>query len=272
MGLIDSHAHITYAPLLEQIDDVMSRCAESGVDGVITIGTSLPEIEKGMQLARRFPGRIAVAAGIHPHEAGKTSADELCALPRLWEAPAVVALGEMGLDYHYDFADRAAQHRVFAQQLTRAASFDKAIVINSREALDDTVAMLVAHGFDRRRVVFHCFTGTAAEAARIAEHGWRISFTGIVTFKKSLWLHDIARAYPADQLMVETDSPYLSPEPMRAVKPCEPAFVAHTARFLAALRGVSIEAFAEQTARNTREFFGWQKEAGVSSQHPIDPP
>jgi len=211
--------------------------------------------EKAIQLARRFSGRVFVAAGIHPHESGKTSAEDLAALPALWNEPEVVALGEMGLDYHYDFADRDAQHRVFADQLQKAAAMDKAIVIHSREALDDTIAMLLAHGFERRRVVFHCFTGTAAEAARIAEHGWRISFTGIVTFKKSQWLHDIARDYPADQIMVETDSPYLSPEPVRSAKPCEPAFVAHTARFLAKLRGVSLESFSDQSSRNTREFF-----------------
>lgn len=265
MGLIDSHAHITYPPLSEQIDAVMARCAESGVDAVITVGTSVPEIRKALELAAGFAGRVFVAAGIHPHEAGKTSDADIAELPQIWQHPEVVALGEMGLDYHYDFADRTAQYRVFAAQLVHAAQIDKAIVIHSRDALDDTVRMLVEHGFERRRVVFHCFTGTAEEAAVIAARGWRISFTGIVTFKKSLWLQDIARAYPEDQIMVETDSPYLSPEPLRGTKPCEPSFVAHTARHLARLRGVSFEAFMEQTARNTRDFFRLPPAAYFSS-------
>lgn len=262
MGLIDSHAHITYAPLIEDIDAVMASCADAGVDAVITVGTSVPEIHKGVELARRFADRVFVAAGIHPHEAGKTSEADIAELPLLWQQPEVVALGEMGLDYHYDFADREAQHRIFAAQLEHAARVDKPIVIHSRDALDDTVHMLVEHGFEGRRVVFHCFTGTATEAAIIAQHGWRISFTGIVTFKKSRWLQDIARTYPGDQIMVETDSPYLSPEPVRGAKPCEPSFVAHTARYLASLRDVDYGTFVEQSSQNTRNFFNLPRIAG----------
>lgn len=265
MGLIDSHAHITYPPLIEDIDAVMTRCADAGVDAVITVGTSVPEIHKGVELARRFSDRVFVAAGIHPHEAGKTSDTDIADLPQLWQRPEVVALGEMGLDYHYDFADRAAQHRIFAAQLQHAARVDKPLVIHSRDALDDTVHKLVEHGFEGRRVVFHCFTGTAAEAETIARHGWRISFTGIVTFKKSQWLHDIARSYPANQIMVETDSPYLSPEPVRGTKPCEPSYVAHTARYLASLRNVAYSAFVEQSSQNTRNFFNLPRIAASPS-------
>lgn len=256
MGLIDSHAHLTYSPLYDQIDGVLARCAAAGVDGVITVGTSVPDTERGLGLARRFAGRVFVAAGIHPHESGKTSGEDLAALFALWARDDVVALGEMGLDYHYDFSDRAVQHRVFAAQLERAAALDKPVIIHSREALDDTIAALVHGGFEGRRVVFHCFTGTAEEAARIAAHGWRISFTGVVTFKKSQALQAVARNYPAEQLMVETDAPYLSPEPVRHVKPCEPAFVAHTVKFLAGLRGVPVDQHTEETARSTRAFFG----------------
>lgn len=255
MGLIDSHAHITYSPLGDQIEDVLLRCADAGVERIITVGTTVPEIRRALELALRFAGRIFVAAGIHPHEAGKTTDADLTALRSLWNDPNVVALGEMGLDYHYDFADRSAQHRVFAAQLKPASEIDKPLVIHSRDSLDDTIRLLLEHGFEHRPVVFHCFTGTADEAAKISAHGWRISFTGIVTFKKSQWLQEIARDYPADQIMVETDSPYLSPEPVRGVKPCEPAMVAHTARFLANLRDVSYDALVDQTARNTREFF-----------------
>lgn len=256
MSLIDSHAHLTYPDFAGRIDEVLERCALSGVERVISIGTSLADAENAISLARKYPGRIHAAAGFHPHHTDSVTAEDLAAMARLWMRPEVVALGEMGLDYHYDFADRANQRAVFAGQLKATVGLDKAITIHSREAFADTAAMLIDHGFRDRRVVFHCFTGTADEAAAIAEYGWRISFTGIVTFPKSDALQAIARDYPADKLMVETDSPYLSPVPVRSKKPNEPAYVAHTARYLAELRGVTFERLIDQTYRNTADFFG----------------
>lgn len=255
MGLIDSHAHLTYDELYSHIDDVLARCAAAGVDHVITVGTSPPDIDRALALAARFADQVSVAAGIHPHHAGEVTLADLDALAQPWHDPRVVALGEMGLDYHYDFADRSVQREVFAGQLARARDLEKPLVLHSREALDDTIGLLLDHGFAHRPAVFHCFTGTSEEAARIAAHGWRISFTGIVTFRKSVWLQEIARAYPADQLMIETDAPYLSPEPVRGKRPCEPAYIAHTARFLADLRNEPFDRFADQTAKNTRDFF-----------------
>ena len=264
MGLIDSHAHLTYPEFEGRMDEVLARCTESGVERVITIGTSLSDARKAIELSQRYPTRIHAAAGFHPHEADKVSDADLAAMAALWKHERVVAFGEMGLDYHYDFADRANQRRIFARQLELAAvtsagknpltlpsppvgergstTPDRPIIIHSREAYDDVEAMLRDHGFVDRGVVFHCFTGTRAEADRIAEHGWRISFTGIVTFPKSKELQEIAKSYPFDQLMVETDSPYLSPVPVRGRRPNEPSHVAHVAKFLADLRGVS---FAE---------------------------
>lgn len=256
MGLIDSHAHLTYAGLYERIGEVMAGCTDAGVDAVITVATNTAEASKALALAGDHPSRVYVAAGVHPHEAEKVTDAEFAVIEQVWDDPRVVALGEMGLDYHYDFADRGVQRVVFARQLALAASRRKPLVIHSREALDDTVALLRDHGYENRPVVFHCFTGSAEEAARIAEHGWVISFTGVVTFKKSTALQEVARDYPVDKLMVETDAPYLSPEPVRGQRPCEPAFVAHTARFLATLRGVSNEELVAQTERNTRGFFG----------------
>lgn len=258
MPLIDSHAHLTYPELVGQVEAVLDRCAQAGVEHVISIGTSLDDAQNAIALARKYPGRIHPAAGFHPHHADAVFADDLAAMARLWQEPDVVAFGEMGLDYHYDFAQRDNQRRAFAGQLKAAQPLDKPIIIHAREAFDDVDAMLVDHGFRNRRVVFHCFTGTAEEAAAIAERGWRISFTGIVTFPKSQELQAIARDYPADKLMVETDSPYLSPVPVRSKRPNEPAFVAHTARFLAELRRVAFGDLAEQTFRNTLEFFRLQ--------------
>ena len=256
VGLIDSHAHVTYPDFAGRIEEVLARCEAAGVEQIISIGTSLADARSAVALAQRFPGRIRPAAGFHPHHADAVTEDDFRAMADLWDDPGVVAFGEMGLDYHYDFADRAQQKRVFGRQLELALTRDKAIIIHGREANNDVEAMLVDHGFVGRRVVFHCFTGTRAEAERIAARGWRVSFTGIVTFPKTTELQEIARAYPADQLMVETDSPYLSPVPVRSIKPNEPCNVAHVARFLAGLRGVSYEDLAATTNANTRAFFG----------------
>lgn len=256
MGLIDSHAHLTSPGLIEQLEDVLERSRQAGVDQVLTVATDLADTSAAVAIAERFPDDVRVIAGFHPHEADGVEPADIDEMANLWQRDCVVAAGEMGLDYHYDFADRSKQRQVFASQLERAATVEKPVVIHCRDAIDDGIRILEEHGMDGRRVVFHCFTGTAEEAARIAEHGWRISFTGVVTYKKSEWLQEIARVYPADRIMVETDSPYLSPEPVRKQRPNEPANVAHVARFLANLWDVPLDEFVASTARNTREFFG----------------
>lgn len=256
MGLIDTHAHLSFPELREQVDAVLARCGEAGVERVITIGTDLADARNAIDLVRRFPGRIHAVVGVHPHEAGKVCDADMDAMIALWDDPAVVGLGEMGLDYHYDFADRGVQRRILARQLAAAVGRSQPLVIHCRDAFDDMLPMLLEHGFDRQPAVFHCFTGTAVEALKIAEHGWRISFTGIVTFPKSTELQEIAKSYPNQALMIETDSPYLSPVPVRGVRPNEPAHVAHVAAFLAQLRGVSLEELTEQTRRNSMAFFG----------------
>ena len=255
MGLIDSHAHLTTPALFEQIEAVLTRCDDAGVDRMITIGTDLQDAEKAVRLSERFPERIHVAAAFHPHEAAKVTEAELAAMAKLWDDPRLKAIGEMGLDYHYDFADQAVQRSLFASQLALAASRSHPLIIHCRDALEDALPMLVDHGFEGRPVVFHCFTGVAQEALRIQERGWRISFTGIVTFPNSKELQAIAKDYPPTALMIETDSPYLSPVPVRGRRPNEPAHLAHIAKFLAGLREVPYEQLVAQTARNTREFF-----------------
>ncbi|MFQ5496191.1 MAG: TatD family hydrolase, partial [Phycisphaerae bacterium] len=216
MGLIDSHAHLTFDGLIERVDDVLARCREAGVDRVITVGTDLADARKAVALAARFPEQVHPAVGFHPHEADKVTNADLHAMADLWRDPAVVAVGEIGLDYHYDLADRNVQRSVLVRQLEAAAEIDKPIIIHCREAFDDLIPCLLDHGYRSRPVVVHCFTGTVDQAARLTEYGWRISFTGIVTFKRSTTLQEIARSYPLDQLMVETDAPYLSPEPVRS--------------------------------------------------------
>ncbi len=256
MSLIDSHAHLTMPGLKDRTEEVLRNCTDAGVDHAITIGIDLADARAAVGLAELYPKQLSAAAAFHPHEAEKVDDDALSGMAELWAHPRIVGLGEMGLDYHYDFADRSAQHRVFSRLLELAEPRPEPLIIHSREALADTIELLCDHGFRDRPVVFHCFTGTAEEAARVAEHGWRISFTGVVTFKKSQWLQEIARAYPADQIMIESDSPYLSPEPVRSRRPNEPALIVHTARFLADLRGEPPADFAARLTRNTIEFFG----------------
>lgn len=253
--MIDSHCHLTYPGLVERLSEVLERGRAAGVTRMITVGVTPDDADQAVAIAQRHAGMVYAAAAYHPHHAEEVTPEGLRRIAELWRRPPVVACGEMGLDYHYDFADRAAQRNAFAEQLSLANSFRHPLIIHCREAFDDVAAMLSDHGFTDRPVVFHCFTGGVEEAARIAEHGWRISFTGIVTFKRSQELQEIARGYPADRLMIETDSPYLSPEPVRAQRPNEPANVAYVARFLARLRGVDDEVLACQTERNTRAFF-----------------
>jgi TatD DNase family protein len=255
LHLIDSHVHLTSPELQGRVGELLDSAGEAGIEAIITVGTDLQDAQRAVDLAERYCPRVRAAIGIHPHEAENVSQADLTKLSRLWDNEGVVALGEMGLDYHYDFADRAAQRLVFTRQLELASPRQQPLVIHCREAIDDAIRLLVQHGYENRAVVFHCFTGTAEEAARIAAHGWRISFTGVVTFRKSVDLKEIAKAYPAEELMLETDSPYLSPEPVRNVRPNQPAHLVHTARFLAELRGVDLEALAEQTGENTRSFF-----------------
>ena len=248
MGLIDSHAHLTDERFRDCIGEVLDRAADAGVEHVISIATDMADAGRVLDLART-DDRVSAAVGIHPHEAAKATRSDWARYESLIHNSSLVALGEMGLDYHYDFSDQPTQQHVFERQLEIALSTDLPIVIHSREAHDDTVATLTRHGYVGRPVVFHCFTGTSEHAAEIADNGWRISFTGVVTFKNSGALQLIARDYPIDRLMVETDSPYLSPAPVRHIRPNEPAHLAHTARFLAALCDMTLEEFKAWTSR-----------------------
>lgn len=254
MELIDTHAHLTDPSLAGNLDQVLESAARSGVVQVISIGCDPQDSESAIKLAAAKKG-VSATVGIHPHQAGRMDNQDVRRIAELGESPGVVALGEMGLDYHYDFADRESQLRIFSQQLEIAGPLGLPLVIHCRDAYDDCIELLERYQFVGKPVVFHCFSGTAVEALRIAECGWRISFTGMVTFKKLTELQEVAKAYPADQIMIETDSPYLSPVPVRGVRPNQPAHLRYTAEFLAQLRGESLEQLARLTTDNARRFF-----------------
>jgi TatD DNase family protein len=255
MGLIDSHAHLTDPSLIEQVDDVLARAAEAGVDRVLSVGVTIEDARDVLAVAERFPDQVRAIIGIHPHEAGKVSRRDLDLLRELIQHPLVVALGEIGLDYHYNFAEPETQQAVFVEQLEVAVQFDLPVVIHSREAFRDTVRLLVNHDMVGRPVVFHCFGGSVDDYSLLAAHTWRASFTGVVTFKNAVATQEVARAVPSDELMVETDCPYLSPVPVRGRKPNEPAYLEHIARFLAELRDTEYETIVTQTSAATERFF-----------------
>jgi len=251
--MIDTHCHLTDPRLAAQLAPVMIHAAAAGVERMVTIGTHPADWEPCLQVCRKL-SNVRCALGVHPNYCNEAELDELQRLRDLQSDPAVVAVGEMGLDYHYD-TPKDRQREFFAAQLQIAADLQRPIVIHSRQAIDDCLAML--KDFAISAAVFHCFTGTMDEARRIVAAGWLIGFTGVVTFKKSDELRQIVAWAPADRILIETDAPYLSPEPKRNQKVNEPALVAHVAGALAIVRCVTFEEIDRITTENARRFYRW---------------
>lgn len=257
--VIDTHCHLTFPDFDGRVGDVLAEAARHGVTGAITIATTTRNSLETLALAERFP-TVWSTAGVHPLYAdqgphqwpllGQAIADDRC-----------VAWGELGLDNHYTDPPRALQDQVLAEQLAyiqsvRGRGIDKPVVIHCREAFDDLIPRLKSSGLDTSRMVFHCFTGTPADARKVLDIGSWISFTGVVTYRNAREVQEAAVLVPADRLMVETDAPFLSPDPHRGKRPCEPWMSSVTARRLAELRGVAWETFHDQINRNTERFFG----------------
>ncbi|MBL7153055.1 MAG: TatD family hydrolase [Phycisphaerae bacterium] len=255
MELIDTHCHLTFEPLDADIDAVLQRSKAAGVASWITVGTSLADSQRAVEFAERFDNLYATV-GIHPHDAKEVAADTLTQLKQLAQNINVVAIGETGLDFHYNFSEQPDQIRVFAAQLKLAAELNLPVIVHSRNSFDETMDVLNRHGSGVKAVVFHCFSGSPEQAERVLEQGYYISFTGVVTFKNAQRTREAARLVPLERLMLETDCPYMSPEPMRKQKVNEPALLIHTARFLADLRGLDPATFAAAVAESSRTFFG----------------
>jgi TatD DNase family protein len=253
--MIDSHCHLTDPRLQSQVEGVLSRASSLGVSRMITIGTDLADAARAIALCRQYPN-VRCAIGVHPNYSQNVDLAELPMLRGLQAAPSVVALGEMGLDYFHNHADRPRQHEVFEFQLGLATELARPVVIHSREAIDDTLAHL--RNFPSIRAVFHCFTGSLDEAKRILAAGFLLGFTGPITYKKSDELREVVRMMPEDRLLIETDSPYLTPEPMRKQKTNEPGFVRYVAEMVGQVRGWSLERTDEITTGNAECFFGWK--------------
>jgi TatD DNase family protein len=251
--MIDTHCHLTDARLLSQLGAVLLRAAQAGVSRIITIGTDLDDAQAAITLCGQKTG-LRSGVGIHPNHSHEADVSHIPRLKAMCQESSVVAVGEMGLDYFHHFADRAHQATMFSAQLDLAVAIGKPVVIHCREAVDDALAIL--RGFAGVRGVFHCFTGTADEARRILDAGFMIGFTGPVTYKRNDELRSVVRLVPADRLLLETDAPYLSPEPVRSSKVNEPALVMHTARRVAQERGISLDELDALSTQNTRSLFG----------------
>lgn len=255
MELIDTHAHLTFPELEIQVDAVVARSVEVGVTGWITIGTDIEQIEKAISVAQRFENMYA-AIGFHPHYVNDVNDECLAKLTEYAKNKKVVAIGETGLDYHYENAVPQKQQAVFTEQLKIAEQLNLPVIAHTRDAFDDTMAILTEFAGRLKNVVVHCFSGSKEQAELILDKGFHISFTGIVTFKRSEDLRKIAKMVPLEKMMVETDCPFISPEPIRNQRPCEPSFVIHTAKKLAQLHNLTLEDFAQQVTKTSRQFFG----------------
>lgn len=258
--LFDSHCHLTDARLRSEVDEIVERARENGVSRMVTIGADPDEFDAVVELSERFDG-VWASAGVHPHIADRLDDSVLGRIRTLCEQSRVVAIGETGLDYYYDNAPRATQRSAFERHVGLAAELGLPIIVHTREADEDTIAILREAGSAGVRGVLHCFTGGAALLETGLEEGWHISFSGIVTFR-SYGDADLVREVPDDRLLIETDSPYLAPMPKRG-KRNEPAFVRYVAEEVAKLRGTSLDALAGVTTRNAGELYGIRVQSEV---------
>jgi TatD DNase family protein len=251
---VDSHCHLNYKGLVEDQPSVLARARAAGVSAMLNISTRADEWDEVIGLAEREPDVFA-SVGVHPHDADSHADVETATLAERARHPRVVGIGESGLDFHYDRSDRDRQRASFRAHIAAARETGLPIIVHTRDAEEDTYAILAEEmGKGRFGGVIHCFTASRDFAEKALGLGLYVSMSGIVTFRNASDLQETAKTIPLERLLIETDSPFLAPVPHRG-RPCEPAFVADTARFLAALRGESVEALAGATAANFRALF-----------------
>jgi TatD DNase family protein len=255
MELIDTHCHLTFEPLAGDVEAVLERSRAAMVTEWITVGTSLQDSRRAIELAERFDN-IYATAGIHPHEAKSVTGQIISELKELAHQLKVVAIGETGLDFYRNLSPDEDQRRVFVAQLNIAKELNLPVIVHSRDAFDETIEILERFGGGLRGVVFHCFSGSAEQARVVLGMGYHISFTGVVTFKNAEKTRRAVEVVPFDRLMLETDCPYMPPEPVRSQKTNEPAFLIHTANFVADLKGMDLDAFSQSVTATAHKFFG----------------
>jgi len=250
--MIDSHCHITDKQFARDLAAVIARAKVAGVDRMITIADTLQEAEKGILLTAQYPN-IFCTAGVHPHAAKDWTVNHLGRLQDMLSRPNVVGVGEIGLDYHYDHSPRDVQREVFKAQLVIAKEAEMPVVVHCREAVEDVRA--IVDEVKPEKLVIHCCTEKWADVQWFVAQGYLLSFTGIATYPKSDLIRETITACPLEQLMIETDAPYLAPEQYRG-KRNEPAYVVDVAKVVAEQKGLSLEDIDRITTANTVAFFG----------------
>lgn len=257
--VIDTHCHLTFPDFAGKVESTMDQAKAAGVDGVITISTTVHDAISALAVAKSHP-RIWCSAGVHPLYSDKGPHHWADLGPVIADAKCV-AWGELGLDNHYDRPPRSVQREVLDEQLAyilsaRERGIDKPIILHCREAFNDLIPVLKATGIPGERFVFHCFTGTPADMRKVLDFGAMASFTGVATYPNAPEVREAFALMPPDRYMIETDSPFLSPLPKRGVRPCVPAYARMTAEALAAHVNVPWPEFHRRINANTRRFFG----------------
>ncbi len=254
MPFIDSHAHLSAPPLIDHAEEILQRAQQNHVSAIVNICTDASSLEKGLLLSKRHPW-VYNAAAVTPHDVEKEGKTFLPLIRK--HAAELVAVGETGLDYYYEHSPRDLQLEYLLHHFALAHEAKLPIIFHCRNAFDDLFSMTDSH-LKNTSAILHCFTGTMDEAKKCLDRGWLISISGIVTFKKSVQLQEVARFIPLDQLLIETDAPYLAPQSKRG-KLNEPGYIIETAHFIAQLKGVSVDEVGSITAENARQFFSFPK-------------
>jgi len=257
--VIDTHAHLCFPDYAGKIDETLAQARQAGVMGVISIACTTQDSHDQLRLAEQHE-HIWCTAGVHPLYSDKGPHD-WAAIREIAKHPKCVAWGELGLDNKHEHPPRSVQDPVLAEELAfiescKGDGIDLPIVIHCREAFDDLLPILRATTLDPARFVFHCFTGNTDDARKVLDFGATISFTGVVTYKNAKDVAEAAKIVPSDRILIETDAPFLSPDPKRGTWPCVPAFARYTAEFVARVRGESFIDFHDQIDANTESFFG----------------
>lgn len=251
MTLFDTHAHFQDARFAEDRDAALSEAFDSGVSYIVNVGTDLATSKEAIALAEQYTGCYA-AIGVHPHDSAEATDADYAELAQLCAHQKVVAIGEIGLDYHYDFSDRTAQMQAFRRQMQWAQDVGMPVVIHDREAHGDVFSVI--REFPKVTGILHSYSGSAEWARQLVELGWYISFSGVITFQNANKVLEAAKAVPLDRLLIETDCPYLAPVPMRG-KRNSSLYVRYTAERLAQLRDISFAELAEITTENAKRVF-----------------
>lgn len=248
---VDSHAHLTSDTLFPQAEDLLERAKSAKLTHIVNICTDIPTLERGIALNKKYPWLVNVASTT-PHDVDPLGENDFGQMEKAATDGLLVAIGETGLDYHYSHSKPENQKAFLIRYARLAKRLKLPLVIHCREAFEDLFTILDQE--EQKDVLLHCFTGTLDEAKEVIKRGWRLSLSGIVTFKKSIELQEVAKWVPIENLLIETDAPYLSPQSKRG-KTNEPSFLPETAAFIANLKDLSLEHLSQITSQNTMKFF-----------------